>query len=127
MNAVPMLVYVAAGGALGACCRYLAAMWLTSPDSRFPWATLLVNVGGAFLAGFVASCLIQRGLSTSPVQGLIVIGFLGSFTTMSAFSLETLRLFESGQTVSAAINICVTLLACLVAVFAGVSLSRTLA
>jgi len=127
MNSINPLFLVAAGGACGACCRYLTGIWLSSPESRFPLATLVVNVSGAFIAGLIVSVLLQRGLSASPFYALVVVGFLGSFTTMSAFSVESLRLLESGQYALAFINIALTLLACLGAVFAGATAARAFA
>ena len=85
---------VALGGATGAVLRFYISE--TLPSSSFPWATLSVNLVGSFLLGVVASAALTQVISESQAL-LLGVGFLGAFTTMSTFSLETITLVEQGQ------------------------------
>jgi CrcB protein len=93
-----MVLMIAAGGALGAVARYgtvVAVSRLTG--FGFPWGTVTVNLVGSFVLGFLIGAL-AHGLSLSQeMRGLIVIGFLGAFTTFSTFSLDTVTLLERGS------------------------------
>lgn len=114
------ILHVAIGGALGAMLRYAIGLAL-----RFPYATLCVNVLGSLLMGIALVWLTEMGdKSFARWQPLIMTGLLGGFTTFSAFSLDTLRLFETGQSGAALIYVAGTVLLCLLAVFAGVAIAR---
>ena len=107
------IVYVFAGGGLGAVARYLttvAAARFISPD--LPFGTLIVNVLGCFLIGFVQTCA-ALGARVSPDARLFLsTGVLGGFTTYSAFNHETLTLVEQGQPARAGLYVLSTLLSC---------------
>ena len=124
MNLSLNLLYVGIGGAVGACCRYSLSLLLAMELTRFPVATLYANLIGAFVAGAVATWFWSRGLFGTPMQLIIIVGFLGGFTTFSAFSVETLRLLEGGQHSLALVNILTNVIGSLVAVFAGAALVR---
>ena len=113
------LFYVAIGGALGAVLRYLCSVALV-----FPYATLFVNVTGSFLMGLAFVVLSGADNGPDVYQPLVMTGFLGGFTTFSAYSLDTLRLVEQGDVALAAAYVVGTVCVCLVAVFAGVALGR---
>ncbi|MDO7707661.1 MAG: CrcB family protein, partial [Loktanella sp.] len=83
------VISVAIGGALGAVARYLVGLAVA-----FPLGTLAVNVLGSFAIGLVWALFAARGLQAW--LPLVMTGFLGGFTTFSAFSLDTLRLVEGG-------------------------------
>ncbi len=84
------LLYVALGGAAGSVCRYLVSVLAISTlGAGFPWGTLAVNVAGSAAIGLA----FGAGLD-GPARLLLVTGFLGGFTTFSAFSLEAAALFE---------------------------------
>ena len=84
-------VAVAVGGALGAVSRYsFGLVALALIGNRFPWATLGVNVVGSFLIGLAAVLIGDRIVDGELWRPLIIVGFLGAFTTFSAFSLDTL-------------------------------------
>lgn len=99
------LVLVAAGGALGASLRFLTGYTVKGID--FPLGTLLVNGLGSFFIGFIAGLgTSQESLFTKPGPRIFFItGVLGGFTTFSAFSLETLELFQAGKASHAVFNI----------------------
>jgi len=119
-------IYVALGGAAGACLRYTITLMLSSNVQRFPAATLVANLLGALLAGLIVTLLWHRGLLDTSLQMVLVVGFLGGFTTFSAFSVETFRLAESGNLPLAGLNIVLNVAGSLLAVFLGVWLARTL-
>ena len=118
---------VAAGGALGALARYgsvrLMTAWL---GPAFPYGTLAVNVLGSGVAGCLFVHLIESGHGGESLRGLLIVGFLGAFTTFSAFSVETLRLFEAGHAALAALNVVANLLLCLGGAALGIGLARSL-
>ena len=92
-----MLLLVTAGGALGAAARYgtmvAVGRWT---GFGFPWGTVVVNLVGSLALGLLIGAL-AHGLSLSQeARGLLVIGFLGAFTTFSTFSLDTVTLLERG-------------------------------
>lgn len=115
---------VALGGALGAAARYgVGRLALHLGLLGFPWGTWAVNLTGCFLIGLAMPWLAH---GHGRLYGLAVIGFLGAFTTFSAYSLETLLLLESGKTGLAALNALGSVLAGLVLAALGLGLARLL-
>ncbi len=97
------LVFIALGGACGSISRYLLANWMHGLwAGKFPVGTLLVNVLGSFAIGIVYVVLVERQLIHAGWRDVLMVGFLGAFTTFSTFSLETVTLFEAGHSVLAA-------------------------
>lgn len=91
------LLVVGVGGALGAISRYLASGWVQDMTGGFfPWGTLVVNVVGSLVLGFVVVRL-QATVSSAELRQFITIGFLGSFTTFSTFSYEALAMLRDGE------------------------------
>ncbi len=117
---------VAAGGALGAVGRYLVVTLSMSLGGGFPLGTLIVNVLGSFAIGVFSAWVIASGGEYTSARALFQTGFLGAFTTFSAFSLDTLNLLTSGQTLAAAGNVMLNLCLCLSAVAAGFALGGAL-
>lgn len=115
-------LWIAAGGALGTLLRYwatlLAAAWL---GERMPWGTILINITGSFLIGAIAALTETAGRWAVPadLRLFLMVGICGGFTTFSAFSLQTLTLFQAGEPVRAGANIAISVIACLAAVWAG--------
>ncbi|MCB1342931.1 MAG: fluoride efflux transporter CrcB [Pseudooceanicola sp.] len=99
------LSQVALGGAAGACLRYLSGLAVVRllGHTPFPVAILFVNVVGSFLMGAFVVVAANRGLTH--LSPLVMTGFLGGFTTFSAFSLETMTLIERGATGQAALYV----------------------
>ncbi|MEM9256642.1 MAG: fluoride efflux transporter CrcB [Pseudomonadota bacterium] len=96
------LAFIALGGAGGAVARYLLATWVHGLwEGRVPLGTLLVNMLGSFAIGIVFVLVTERELLHSDWHSVVVVGFLGAFTTFSTFSLETISLMEAGHTVHA--------------------------
>jgi CrcB protein len=90
----------------------------------FPHGTLAVNVLGSLSIGVLSVVLVER-LSAGPeLRAALLIGLLGSFTTFSTFSIETLNLIEQRDYLKAAVNILVSVLACVSAAWFGVIIGR---
>ena len=109
------VLLVALGGGAGAVARYLTdrkvQLWR---DSVFPWGTLVVNVAGSLILGFLTGWLLHGGEPTS-VRALVGVGFCGGLTTFSTFGYETVRLFLEKTRLYAVLNVVVTLAAGLAA------------
>lgn len=114
---------VGLGGALGAVGRY--GISLLPLKSAFPWLTLLTNVLGALVIGFVVGVTAEGADSPNTVL-FWKTGVCGGFTTFSTFSLETLRLFEGGQTASGLLYAGASVVLCVAGVYAGELLGRAL-
>ena len=120
------LGWLAAAGALGALSRYgMGALAYRALGTALPWGTLLVNVVGCFLLGFIMHYGLANAALSRTVRLAVTVGFLGSFTTFSTFGYETLRYLESGAVSLALANIALNLLVGLAAVWAGLALART--
>ncbi len=122
-----MYAYVAAGAVLGGVSRYLASL-LILPFFGFPLATLFVNVTGSFIIGFYGTLSGPDGrlFATAEQRQFVMTGFCGGYTTFSSFSLETVRLLRAGLTETAFLNIAVSVVAWLVAVWLGYALAARL-
>lgn len=120
------LVFIALGGAGGAVSRYLLSNWVHGLwEGRWPLGTLLVNALGSLVMGLIF-VLIERQVVHPDWRGVLMVGFLGAFTTFSTFSLETMTLLEAGEYVHAFGYVLVSVIACIVAAGAGMWLMRTL-
>jgi len=107
---------VALGGSIGASLRYAISSWITY-DS-FPVATISVNVLGSFILGIIALSVSQSLISTE-LALFLGVGIIGSFTTMSAFSLETIKMLQDGNTSSASVYILLTFTLCPILAWLG--------
>jgi CrcB protein len=124
-SSLTMWLSVALGGAFGASARYgVAAVMLRLMGPNFPWGTLTVNVVGSLLMGLLVEALALRFNVSPEVRVMLVTGFLGGFTTFSAFSLDTANLIERNAFAPAAIYVAVSVLLSVGALFAGLALGR---
>lgn len=119
------ILLIGLAGACGALVRYgLGGMVQRYSGATFPWGTLVVNILGSFLFGFIWSLAEQR-LVISPETRIIVLsGFLGAFTTFSSFMFETSSLMGEGQWLLAGLNIGGQILFGLTAMFLGLAAGR---
>lgn len=122
------LLAIALGGSAGAILRFLVSsgvyLWL---GRGFPYGTLAVNVIGSLLLGVLTEILtLQRVAIAIEFRPAILVGFIGAFTTFSTFALETVYLLEQGSLTKAALNIAISVVACLAAVWLGLLIGRTL-
>ena len=115
-------LWIGLGSALGGMARYgcssLAARYI---GAAFPWGTLIVNVSGSLVIGFLAALAVADGrLLISPdARAFLMIGLCGGFTTFSAFSIETLDLARDGDWLWAGANVVLSVVLCLLAVWLG--------
>lgn len=117
------LLSVAFGGALGASLRYLTNVGTTRAfGTGFPVGTLTVNIVGSFVMGVIVVVLARKGGNI--YAPFLMTGVLGGFTTFSAFSLDTLTLFERGETGLAGLYVGVSVALSLAAIAAGVLIAR---
>ncbi|MEM6851245.1 MAG: CrcB family protein [Pseudomonadota bacterium] len=116
---------VAAGGAIGACGRFLVAgLAARAFGPAFPWGTLIVNVAGSLAIGVLAVWFAGRDAGV--LRGFMVVGALGAFTTFSTFSLDFAGLWRGGAAMAAFGYAAASVLASLCAVFAGLALGALL-
>jgi len=121
MNATTLLL-VAAGGAIGSVARALAG--LVIPAGRLPWATILVNVAGSLVIGWLMARFASNTGDSMRAQGFWVVGVCGGFTTFSAFSWQTFDQLQKGSWAMAATNVILSLVLCVVATWAGWKLAQ---
>ncbi len=119
---------IAVGGAGGAVSRYWVmtqtAAWF---GKGFPYGTLLVNVTGSFVLGFLSIFLVQKLHVPEAMKLAILVGFLGSFTTFSTFSLEVLNAYLAGHSLKALSYIVSSVLTSLLGVYLGYLLAKSFA
>ena len=124
MNAIA-LVFV--GGGLGAVSRHLSAMLVTRTiGPGFPWGTMLVNIAGSLAMGLLIAWLARRSSGDADLRLLLATGFLGGFTTFSAFSLDAVTLYERGALTAAAAYVIASVTVSILALFGGLWLARQL-
>ncbi len=119
-------VWVGLGGAAGAAARFAVSQWTgTRWGWTFPWGTLAVNLTGSLAIGLVMTLLLARGADPT-YRLLLVTGFLGGYTTFSAFSFEALSLLEARRWDAAALYVIGSVLLSLLAAALGLGLGRLL-
>jgi len=121
--------WIAIGSALGGIGRYFCSgVAARLIGETFPWGTLIVNVVGCFIIGFFATLTGPDGriFVGSNARQFVMVGFCGGYTTFSSFSLQTLNLLQDGEWAYAGFNIAVSVILCLVAVWAGYALAVSL-
>jgi len=124
------LILIVIGSVLGGCARYfISGVIARRLGETFPWGTMTINVTGAFLIGIVGALATHPGSSFASSDALsnpwlfAVTGFLGCYTTVSSFSLQTLTLANSGERRRAIGNIVLSVSLCLAAVSVGFTLA----
>lgn len=121
---------IALGGALGAMARYAITIYSASlmesslvMNARFPLGTLLVNVVGSALIGVCYVLIIEKGALSPEWRHVLMVGFLGAFTTFSTFSLDALNMWQNGHQFLALSYVAITFVATLAAVAASVAVT----
>ncbi|MGO2354331.1 MAG: fluoride efflux transporter CrcB [Marinomonas foliarum] len=119
-----MYLMIAVGGALGALSRYGMSKWVNAHwQYHFPFATMVVNVLGCVLMGVAFVLISERMPSLEPYRPLVMVGFLGAFTTFSTFSLEIVSLINMQAWLTA---VSYLLLSCILGIV-GLAIGMTLA
>jgi CrcB protein len=123
-----LALLVALGGALGSLARYKLGGWILHHliDWKFPAGTFVVNVTGCLAAGILAGLAERHNLLSGEARVLLFTGFLGGFTTFSAFGLETTLLLQRGELAIAAANVLLSVLCGILALWAALKLTMTL-
>lgn len=121
------ILYIAFGGIAGTLSRYGLEGWVQSrTTSGFPLGTMIVNLAGSLLLGFILRLATGAAVISPDLRAGLAIGFCGAFTTMSTFSYESVTLLTDGDYLRAALYMSATILGCVVAVLAGTALASKL-
>jgi len=123
---VLLVLLVGVGGFLGAVSRYLLGGWVQDALRRpwWPYGTFAVNIVGCLLIGFIVGMGDGRSAMSAQSRAFVLIGFLGGFTTFSAFGYETFALVRQGQMLGALVNVGAQVILGLAAVWAGHAIAR---
>lgn len=122
-----MLLAIFIGGGAGSVTRHYAIQFMTKLlGDGFPYGTLFVNVLGSFIIGLLVEALAEKFNASLELRALMVTGFLGGFTTFSAFSLDFFKLVETDQYAAAGAYALLSVAISLAAVFAGVWMVRAI-
>jgi CrcB protein len=116
---------IAAGGAVGTLARFGISAWMAPATVRFPFATLLINVVGSFLIGWLSG--EWSPVKDVTIRAALTIGFCGGFTTFSTFSIETVRMLHGGDARRAATYVVASLVLSISAAALGVVAARAFA
>ncbi|MEZ0262928.1 MAG: fluoride efflux transporter CrcB [Alphaproteobacteria bacterium] len=115
-----ILLAVFLGGGAGSVARLLSMMATAKLfGDAFPYGTLFVNVLGSFAIGVIMQTVMIKADMSATMQALLVTGFLGGFTTFSAFSFDVYKLANTGQALNAALYVAASVFLSLLAVFGG--------
>ncbi|MCL6708403.1 fluoride efflux transporter CrcB [Pseudomonas sp. R2.Fl] len=121
------VLLVAAGGAVGSVCRYLVGLvTLRAFGPAFPWGTIAVNIAGSLAIGLLVELVARRFNASTELRLLLVTGFLGGFTTFSAFSLDFIALYERGAVLAAMLYLAASVVLSIGAVIGGLHIGRLL-
>ena len=119
-----MIWFIAAGSAVGGASRYLVGVFVQSRVATpFPVGTLLINVTGSLILGFLMKWTFTTTTLSPEVRAMLAIGFCGGFTTFSAFSIETVRLLQSDDYARAAGYVGASVALSLLATVCGMALA----
>ena len=114
-------------GGIGALLRYLLGRYAINLEwAALPFGTLIANLVGCFLIGFLSSVFVHRWQVGDDLQVIVLTGFLGGFTTFSAFSLETVSMIQQGESLKAFTYVGVSVTLCVVMCFLGLFLAKQL-
>lgn len=122
-----MIWFVALGSALGGVTRYLLGGWIQQrAGTAFPIQTLLINVTGSLLLGFLQRYALESVAISPEIRTMLTIGFCGGYTTFSTFSFETVRMLEDGDWKRAALYVSLSVILSVGAAVLGISAAKEL-
>ncbi|EGQ8102246.1 camphor resistance protein CrcB [Vibrio parahaemolyticus] len=123
MGQFSILGFIALGGAIGACSRYLVSEFCVLLFGRgFPYGTLTVNIVGSFIMGLLIAAFESEILATEPWRQVIGLGFLGALTTFSTFSMDNVLLIQQGAFFKMGLNILLNVVLSISAAWIGFQL-----
>ncbi len=121
------VLWVGLGGGVGAIVRYGLGLWIVGRlGPAFPFHTLLINVTGSFLIGILLTLLTERFLVDPAWRLLLVVGFLGGYTTFSSYTFEALALLEAGERLGAVLYVVASNGLGLAAALLGIVIARAI-
>ena len=124
-NYIMQWLAVAFGGALGAMGRFAVnTAFVPMFGGRLFMSTLAVNVVGSALMGLCYVLIVERGVFPAELKNILMVGFLGAFTTFSSFSLDTLDLWQNGQPILATAYVVLSVALCLMGTLGAIFLTR---
>jgi CrcB protein len=133
MQLLQQYLVIGLGGALGSMLRFGIGTFIDTTVSKsgqlFPWGTIVVNITGCFIIGFIATISSPgdgRVLLSTLTRSFITIGILGGYTTFSSFSLQTLTLAQNNQPLAAVANVLLSVVLCLGGVWLGAMLAGSM-
>lgn len=121
-----LAVYIGLAGAAGSVSRHLVGLGLARYSGRLPWGTFAVNIIGSMLIGFVMAMFASRGELDSKLRFALTTGFLGGFTTYSAFALESVGMLEDKKLGLAAVYVGLTFVGAAAGCWLGLVSGRAL-
>jgi CrcB protein len=120
-----MLWYVAVGSAVGGVSRYaLGGLIQARAGDTFPVGTLVINITGSFLLGFLLRYALETTAVSPEVRAMLTTGFCGGYTTFSTFSYETVSLLEEGDWKRAGWYVALSVVLSIVGTFVGIAAAR---
>jgi fluoride exporter len=106
MNLPAKILWIVLAGGLGALARYgLSGLAQRHMGLSFPWGTLLVNMAGCFCFGVIWAMAEERMMMSGNMRSILLIGFMGAFTTFSSFAFETSQLIRDAEWLLAGVNV----------------------
>lgn len=119
------LALIGLAGAVGAVARYLLSRFIMiQTGGSFPWGTLVVNISGCLLFGYILGLSEYKGMLSDKTRVMLLIGFIGSFTTFSSFAYESVVLFREHHWWVAAVNVVTQNVLGILSLIAGMAASR---
>lgn len=119
---------VAFGGAIGSILRFWAGGYVSGRlGTRFPYGTFVINITASFLIGLIMTVLAEKTHWNPAWRYLLVIGFLGGYSTFSSFEYETFQVFQDGEFLMAALNVASSVAIGFIAVWVGAIIGRSIA
>lgn len=121
------LLLIIIGGAFGTLCRFLASSLAHSRlGDSFAWGTLIVNVAGCLIIGFLWSLSVEKSVLSSSIRLFFMVGFLGAFTTFSTYALESINFLREQEIVLMIVNILLNNFVGLIMIVVGIWFARLL-
>ncbi len=121
------IIIIGIGGFLGAISRYGVALWIGQRWGRsFPLGTFVINVSGSFLIGLLMSLFTERFMVNPQWRLLLVVGFLGAYTTFSTFEYETGTLLKDSEWLIAGLNVVLSVFAGFIALKLGEVIAKSI-
>jgi CrcB protein len=120
-------LFIGAGGFVGAIARYIVAVWIGQRWGRsFPLGTFIINVSGSFFIGLLMTLMTERFMENPQWRLMLVVGFLGAYTTFSTFEYETGALLKDGEWLFASLNVIMSVFVGFIALKLGEVIAKSI-